>query len=430
MLFTRIFRPHDHPAIMQRQNYSVIVTLKNFLFLFLHSLAGSIKRDNRPYVKCNTLVVSHFIGDNPTIDEKGRIEHDNYFGDIMHHANANTTSIAFLMHESKKKTTNVNVVRYFKLLYFFRALIFVLRYLIHAKQKDNRRSFVKNLKLFHSHDILDWMVAFSINDYAKKVNCQKVIFTFEGNIWENNLVEKLGKNNIKSIGYLHGPFRSGFLQKIKEGNFKLPDLILLKSEHELELFNKQFPRQKKRVVGSHRITPKDPSIYSKDIDLNKASFLFAPEGLECEVSNHFEFALLLRKSLPTSNIVFRFHPNYNSSRDVKKLLKAGVRLSNNTLEKDLFEADFCIYRGSTVCFQALSNDCIPLYLSLPADMNISPLKFLLFQDLPAVSGSDFMDSLEAFKGKNFALRLETLRNSINDYPASSQWSDFLTEELK
>jgi hypothetical protein len=63
-------------------------------------------------------------------------------------------------------------------------------------------------------------------------------------------------------------------------------------------------------------------------------------------------------------------------------------------------------------------------------MNISPLKFLLFQDLPAVSGSDFMDSLEAFKGKNFALRLETLRNSINDYPASSQWSDFLTEELK
>ena len=386
-------------------------------------LISTFRRDQCVTPKCEILVVSHCIGGNPEMVDPQKNSLDNYFGTIMHQADDKKISISFLMHEKAAVQSKINQIVYKTLPYFIKASIQVFKDFKSSKYNGNKVSVYKAIRLFHFHDVLDWMIAFSILEHAKKSDCDKVLITFEGNIWENNLIGILRSFDIIAIGYLHGPLRVGFVEKIKQSKFALPDLVLLKSKHELKIFDNTFPSVSKEVVGSHRFSEKTSANRPQRIEVQAAQFIFTPEGLKCEVDEHLKFAIALKK-YPTADIVFRFHPNFKSEQDEGTLLEHGVLISNGPLEEDLNRSTYCVYRGSTVCFQALNNGCIPLYLKLNDDMNISPLKFLLKENLPEVSPKYFTEDIAHYAGENFLEQIEYLKNKIGTYPEPSDWKRF------
>ena len=57
-------------------------------------------------------------------------------------------------------------------------------------------------------------------------------------------------------------------------------------------------------------------------------------------------------------------------------------------------------------------------------MNISPLKFLLKENLPEVSPKYFTEDIAHYAGENFLEQIEYLKNKIGTYPEPSDWKRF------
>ena len=76
--------------------------------------------------------------------------------------------------------------------------------------------------------------------------------------------------------------------------------------------------------------------------------------------------------------IVRFHPLISVERleeKYKKLLSLNenVKFSISTLEKDLDESNYVIYRGSTAVIKAIEYGLYPIYFSLRNEMSINPI---------------------------------------------------------
>ncbi len=245
-------------------------------------------------------------------------------------------------------------------------------------------------------------------------NLKKIILTYEGHSFEKLIISYCNKKNIHTVGYFFSVIRdfdtSIFYSMGERFN---PRSVWVTGRNIKKYFNKKLKTIKVckniEVIG-----------YSRQIKKNEKSFdkhktvLFCPEGLYSETLQMFRFASNLKKKFPYLQIIFRTHPEIESFF-IKKLsdLDNNIKISKNKLEKDLKNSSILVYRGSSLCINAIYANILPVYLNLNDQINLDPLfqisKFKVSEPEKFMEILNFLSNKKKFN--NYLISLKQYANS-------------------
>ncbi len=247
----------------------------------------------------------------------------------------------------KKKNTNKKIIRFLN--------------------NSNRLKYIlpilSNIRLYYQISIL-----------IKKYRPHTIIITFENHAWERFLIKKIKSNfnNIKIVAYQFTTISKDQYLKYSKKDYD-PDFIL-SSGLEPYKFLKRIYKNKVKVInfGSYR----KQVLLSRKSSYNK-NFLLLPESPVTEVNDFIQTAINMAKKYKKCKFTLRLHPMSKSKEIVNTIKFQSVDLknflfSNNSLEEDLKNNFFMIYRASSLSITAASSGLLPIYLSND-NFNLDPL---------------------------------------------------------
>ncbi len=360
--------------------YSFAIVFKIFkliLYFFYITLFYKKFKDNKfPKKNYNLLVLSHLINDN-----KLNKNYDYIFDNIYNKLNEKNlhSLIVYLNHIKKKNNSylilskNLGIKTNFKYIKKYVLLFFKNQLSRNNKTIEIDLIFNRKLKLeiLSTSNIYNEIISDQISILLSRLNIKNLLITYEGYSIERIIINKVKNNNpsINCMAYNHSGIWSGQNSiKIKMYNSYDPDIIFFTGKlHRDRFFNKSDIEVKTDILGSNR----NFKVLKKKN--KKLTVLFLPEGIISEVEIMLSFAEKLCVLYENINFVFRFHPALISH--IKKNSKISSKFKNLKFSKksfndDLAIANIAIYRGSTTCVAALSNDIIPLYYDLNDNINI------------------------------------------------------------
>lgn len=232
-------------------------------------------------------------------------------------------------------------------------------------------------------------IASQIKLLVEKIKPRKIIITYEGHAWERLVFAsaRAAKSDIECIGYQHAVlFRLQHSIRRNLSREYNPDKILTAGEISKRQLQ-SVPDLKSTpiiVLGSNKAYKnigfdgfKSSNLESKPHE-GKITCLVLPEGFVSECNVLFGFSLECAKELPEINFVWRLHPLItfdliiNQNSNFKNLPK-NIILSKDTLEHDINESQWALYRGSTAIIEAVNSSLKVIYLEGNDDMMIDPL---------------------------------------------------------
>lgn len=237
----------------------------------------------------------------------------------------------------------------------------------------------KLLKYFSLKNFVKSRNTVLMTENIKKVvansNIKGFFTTYEGHSFEKNLIQYFNKKKIKTYGYYFSIIRDHDINLFYDFEFNTqPNYILFTGQNTKKIFlekvNFNLSKLKLDVIGYTRSIK-----YQKKEKFNEI-LLFCPEGLYNETELMLRFAKETLTHYENIKIIFRLHPEIDKNLinfNFKDLLSARFILSSNKLEDDLNLSSILIYRGSSVCINALYNDVLPIYLKLDENINLDPL---------------------------------------------------------
>jgi len=237
-----------------------------------------------------------------------------------------------------------------------------------------------NIKYFKYLSILDFAsiitnlrLAKQVIEIIKITNPRIVLFTFEGHAWERVLNRAI-KNYSKKIltaGYqftVTTKHQHSLLRPLKlEYN---PDYIFTTGEITKKKFIDKYKRKVVAVetIGSNKFTKINKKKHLQ------SSVLIVPEAFESETKKMLQFSIDSASTFPNKKFIFRMHPMYSKFSILSKtILPKNLTISKQSLNKDMEESGFLIFRGSAVAFQACMNDILPIYLKSKNELNFNPM---------------------------------------------------------
>lgn len=229
-----------------------------------------------------------------------------------------------------------------------------------------------------------------IGSLVTKLKPKVLVVTHEGHAWERVAFSAARRAlpGIRCIGYQHAAlFRLQHAIRRKLGNEFNPDVILTAgtaSKAELErtpgLYGVSVA-----VLGSNRSFKRTSTAHGTgEVAANRnergtSSCLVLPEGFESECRILFRYALACAMALPEIRFIWRLHPSVTyrtlarKHPELFKNLPANIELSHASLEEDLSQSRWVLYRGSTAAVQAAVAGLRPVYLKQNGEMTIDPL---------------------------------------------------------
>jgi hypothetical protein len=102
-------------------------------------------------------------------------------------------------------------------------------------------------------------------------------------------------------------------------------------------------------------------------DERNNSVLITPEGTTIQTVKFLQLTSQIAKVHPNVFFIFRFHPNLELNRSIKKLKRAlesfdNVEISAQSLERDISRTKATVYAGSAVAIQALNYRNLPIFV--------------------------------------------------------------------
>ncbi len=203
-----------------------------------------------------------------------------------------------------------------------------------------------------------------IRRLVRKLRPKLVIITYEGHAWERVVFAET-RNAVPTIhcaGYQHAAiFRLHHsIRRSLSARFN-PDSILTSGLVSHEQFQKSAMKQiSTAVLGSNRGFSS-----RKKVENNFEVCLVLPEGFMSECILLFTFSLQCANECPNMKFIWRLHPliSFENIQEEMKLdsLPPNIILSKATIEDDINESHWALYRGTTSIIQAIKADLIPIY---------------------------------------------------------------------
>ena len=387
--------------------------------------------------KTDCVIISNIFGN--SIDKK---ENDLYFGNLKQLLINENISVSKIYRNLGEKTSKylfknnnfdndilLSKKFYFnkELKYLFKIFESILKLKIFGKYKFIRQNF----KLSDFFSIPNNLrLRDQVCELILKIKPKIIIFTFEGHAWERLLIYKLKKISPKTIiaGYQFTSlikYQNSIYRKVNQ-KFN-PDFVLTTGKISEAIIKRRIVNTKVKTIGS----PKKFIINENKTELNKyenQNILFVPEGLDYEIFQMLNFCIKSAEQFTNINFIFRFHPLINAKNFIreysfeKKLINLkNIILSKKSLKEDLSISNFIIFRGSSIVFNAVLNNIIPLYLNID-EINCNPL-YEVFPKKLIINNSDIFKNLNQFDLKN------NEKLSMIDY-CKNYFEEFDVNEIK
>jgi hypothetical protein len=213
---------------------------------------------------------------------------------------------------------------------------------------------------------------------ATQLKTRLMITTFEGHSWERVAYARVHRARplARCAGYQHAAvFRLQHGIRRKLGRGYDPDYVLTAGSHGLRQLQPAFGTDRVSILGSDRGVG-ERRLFSVQTPVRCC--LVIPEGIPSECVRLFDFSMRCAEALPSFQFVWRLHPSTRFEKleaDFPQLRRRlpNVRLSNQSFDCDLRDAQCALYRGTTAIVQAVGAGLRPIYLREAGEMTIDPL---------------------------------------------------------
>jgi hypothetical protein len=143
-----------------------------------------------------------------------------------------------------------------------------------------------------------------------------------------------------------------------------------------------------------------------------------PEGAVGECNLLFGFSLKCAREMPDLTFIWRLHPNMNYKILMKQCpdlrdLPSNVILSDRTLEEDVAQSHWGLYRSSSAIVQAGVSGVRPVYLHVPGEIRLDTLHGLGAERTEVVEFSEFRKVVMAAEADESTSEAACLR--VQDY---------------
>jgi hypothetical protein len=225
-------------------------------------------------------------------------------------------------------------------------------------------------------------IADQIGALVRRLKPRIVMTTLEGHSWERlafHAAHQVDRSTV-CVGYAHAPlFPMHHALTAHLGNGFDPDVIMVPGDVSLSILqnNPAMAGSDIRILGSIRSFAKDEELPSTP---QSKVCLLLPEGLSDEVAALIRLSLEASPSCPNVRFRIRLHPAMSKEGFVKERpefanLPPTFEWSiERSLNVDLAEASWAVYRGSTAVISAPLLRTKPLHYRVPGDLvDIDPL---------------------------------------------------------
>ena len=235
-----------------------------------------------------------------------------------------------------------------------------------------------------------------------KIKPKALVHTFEGHGWERMVALSAHQmeNPITVFGYHHavlfpGPRAIDFIY----GNGADPDNVLMGGPITETLFKKEsaYPSESISVLGSVKHVP--VKTRQRNRNLSKCCLL-VPEGDMNEVRLMVDSGIEVAKKLPKIKFILRLHPLLNLEKVIQKIPKIKTApknfvTSSHSLENDIKNSEWLLYRASSVVLNGMSYGLRPIYLNtdMSNDVNDPIPNSVLFKKI-VTNTNELLDVIE------------------------------------
>ncbi|EJC82685.1 hypothetical protein Rleg4DRAFT_4410 [Rhizobium leguminosarum bv. trifolii WSM2297] len=225
-------------------------------------------------------------------------------------------------------------------------------------------------------------IAYQIGELVKRLNPKIVMTTLEGHSWERLAFHAAHEADPATvcIGYAHAPlFPMHHALTAQLGNGYDPDVIMVPGDVSLSVLknNPTMLGKDIRVLGSVRSFAKGEEFPKMP---TSRVCLLLPEGLNDEVAALIRLSLEAGAKCPDVRFRIRLHPAmskdlfFRQRPEFANLPPTFEWSKERSLNADLAEANWALYRGSTAIISAPLLRTKPLHYRVPGELaDIDPL---------------------------------------------------------
>lgn len=262
-----------------------------------------------------------------------------------------------------------------------------------------------------------------IKALVARLRPRAIVVTYEGHSWERVAfaAARAIAPDIVCIGYQHAAlFNLQHAVQRRLGAAFNPDVILTSgriSKTRLEA-NPELAGVRTAVMGSNRSFARKPAKPWRLESGEKRTCIVLPEGAVGECNLLFGFSLKCAREMPDLAFIWRLHPNMNYDMLMKQNpdfrdLPPNVTLSTRTLEEDVAQSHWGLYRSSSAIVQAGVSGVRPVYLHVPGEIRLDTLHGIGKERAEVVELSDFKDVIAAAEMDESGS--EAARRKVQDY---------------
>ncbi|VVH62870.1 hypothetical protein BSPWISOX_2930 [uncultured Gammaproteobacteria bacterium] len=371
---------------------SIIFFIKKIIHSFFYRDLNISNFDK----KIDYLFVSHYTG-----KKNSQVYVDSYFGEIIEKIDTQKFKVAVVYinhtdHKSKKLYKNGQInsfllndsIGFLGLVKIYKESLFsLLRFESVDKNIISKKLSIKaQFGLFSPGTVETQIIANHVKNLIATLSPKYLVTTYEGHSWERLCfaLAKEAKPLVKCIAYQHAPiFKYQHAIKRGIGESYDPDIILASgavSEKKLLSYDK-LNNSKVLLVGSGRFLPESSKFDKKSPAIDTC--LVAPEGTISECIILFSFALECAKKTKSINFIWRFPSQIDivmlkKQSAVFKALEKNISISDSSLEDDIGNSNYILYRGSSVVIQAVLLGLSPMCFMRDNELSMDPL--FLYQE--------------------------------------------------
>jgi len=246
-------------------------------------------------------------------------------------------------------------------------------YFINKNNKPNINEYYSELSVssLSNNSSVNIRISLFVINFLQNNITKKFVTTYEGHPWEINIFKFLKNNSkTKSYGYIHSYVKPKILPHFA---LVFPKFLLTVSDvmsNQLKL-NYKIPSEKIICIGSPRFSDlHDFNFYLRSKCKN---ILLLPEGNYDEFKIFINFVKLLN-NFSEYNFTIKLHPLFMIDNYVSDL-PPNIKISDKSLDFELSNNNFLIYRGTTAVFRALNFNILPIYLYINSSFNNDPFYF-------------------------------------------------------
>ncbi len=343
----------------------------------------------------DVIIVSHLIN----IDHLNS-DNDFYFQNISDFLNDNNVNCLFLLIDHTTGTIK-NPINFFsrvegsriilprkigfngEMLIIFKMIKeFILMKITSLNEKGLLKEVLKNSSNFKEIESslfalrLGSQVKEALKFYAPKA----IMTTFEGHSWERVLFKVANDydGDLLRMGYQHSIVtKRAYAIARPLGREYDPDIIFTSGDITNLFFKKLHKNYHSKIVtlGSR----KKSAYLSNTEKVKKKVCVVLPEGVVEECEKLFRFSIKCAQEVPNMEFIWRLHPvisfkevfHYMSINELD--LPGNITISNSSIDDDILNSKFALYRGTTAIVEAIYGKVIPIYLAIDDEMTIDLL---------------------------------------------------------